>query len=171
MPIEVIIDAITNSICDVKTNESFDTEVLLLGRTEVMTLHKKDGWNFNWKVEFKKKNRQLFKLVIQGTNKAQGLMSLEAMDGYIEMHLIESAPHNLGKGKKYEGAPANLVAYACKWSFELGFEGYVGFLPKTQLFEHYRRTLGAEPVYKNRMQITTDSAKKLVNLYYKNYIL
>jgi hypothetical protein len=171
MPIAIIIDAVTNSIRDVKTNASFDTEVLPVSKREVMTIHKKDGWNFDWKSEFKKESQRLFKLVIQGTNEIQGLVSLEAMDGYIEMHLIESAPHNLGKGKKYEGAPANLVAFACKWSFELGFEGYVGFLPKTQLFEHYRQTLGAEPVYKNRMQITTDSAKKLVNLYYKNFIL
>jgi len=93
------------------------------------------------------------------------------MDRHIEMHLIESAPHNLGKSKKYAGVAANLVAYACKLSFESGFEGFVSFKPKTRLFEHYKRTLGAEPIFRNRMQIATDSAKNLVNSYFKNYKL
>jgi len=170
MPIAIIIDAITNSIRDVKTDQSFDTEVLPLYRNEIMLIHKKNGWRFDWKSEFKMKNHQLFKLVIQGRNEIQGLISLEAMDRFVEMHLIESAPHNIGKRKKYEGVPTNLVAYACKWSFELGFEGYVSFLSKTRLVEHYRQRLGAELIFKNRMQIATESAKKLVNSYYKNQI-
>jgi hypothetical protein len=169
MPIAIFIDAITNSIRDVKTNESLDTEVLPLTKNEAMMIHKKDGWNFNWKSEFKKENRKLYKLIIQGTNNVQGIVSLEAMDSHIEIHLIESAPLNLGKRKRYAGVAANLVAFACKLSFESGFDGYVAFLPKTQLFEHYRQTLGAEQIFKNRMQIATDSAKKLVNSYYKNY--
>jgi hypothetical protein len=40
------------------------------------------------------------------------------------MHLIESAPFNKGKNKVYAGVPGNLVAFACKLSFQRGFEGY-----------------------------------------------
>jgi hypothetical protein len=171
MPIAVIIDAITNSILEVKSNKSFDTDVLPLSRKEAISIHKKDGWNFNWKSEYGKENRQLYQLVIEGTKRIQGLLSIEIMDRHIEMHLIENAPHNLGKSKEYIGAATNLVAFACKISFELGFDGFVSFLPKTRLFEHYRKTLGAERIFKNRMQIPTHSAKKLVSLYYKSYKL
>jgi hypothetical protein len=48
------------------------------------------------------------------------------------MPLIESAPFNIGKGKKYLGAPCNLVAYGCKLSKEYGFDGVVAFDAKTK---------------------------------------
>src|SRR6185312_14675396 len=111
---------------------------------------------------FTETSRQLFKLVLRGDSKIQGLISLETMDGYIEMHLIESAPSNIGKEKAFIGVAGNLVAFACKLSFELGFDGYLSFRPKTKLFDHYKETLGAERIFRDRMQIATDSAKKLV---------
>jgi hypothetical protein len=63
--------------------------------------------------------------------------------------------------------PGNLVAFACKLSFEMGFEGYVGFVPKTNLIKHYEETLGARLIFRDRMEIGTESARKLVNLYFK----
>jgi len=171
MTIAVIIDAITNSVLEVKTNKTFETEVLPLSQQEALKIHKQDGWNFNWKSESKEKDRELYKLVIEGNTKIQGLLSLEVMDSYVEMHLIENAPHNYGSGKKYAGGAANLVAFTCKRSFELGFEGFISFRAKTQLIEHYRETLGAEVIFKDRMQIATASAKKLVNSYYKKFRL
>ena len=56
-------------------------------------------------------------------NIIQGLVSLEIKPDHIYMHLLESAPFNIGKNKLYEGAAGNLVAYACKVSFQKGFEG------------------------------------------------
>jgi hypothetical protein len=58
------------------------------------------------------------------------------------MHLIESAPFNIGKEKTYLGVPGNLVAFACKLSFQRGGDGYVSFLSKTKLIEHYEKNLG-----------------------------
>ena len=113
----------------------------------------------------------MYKLVVKDDTTIQGLISLEPYENYIEMHLIETAPHNYGKSKKYLGVPGNLVAFACKMSFELGFDGYVGFAPKTQLIQHYINTLGAELIFRNRMRISTNSAKKLVDSYYKNFHL
>lgn len=85
------------------------------------------------------------------------------------MHLIESAPQNFGASKKYMGVPANLVAFACKTSFDCGFERYVAFTAKTHLIKHYINTLGAELIFRNRMIIAGVAAKKIVNSYYKNY--
>jgi hypothetical protein len=89
---------------------------------------------------------------------------------YIELHLLESAPHNFGKNKEYAGVPANLIAFACMKSFELNFDGLVAFTAKTKLIEHYRKTLGAELLLgQQRMGIYTSAAKKLVHLYFKDY--
>ena len=85
------------------------------------------------------------------------------------MHLIETAPHNYGKLKKYMGVAGNLVAFACKISYEYGFDGIVAFTSKTMLIRHYIDTLGAQLVFRNQMIIAGKSAEKLVNLYYKNY--
>lgn len=86
------------------------------------------------------------------------------------MHLIENAPHNYSANKKFAGIAANLVAFACKMSFDMGFEGFVAFTAKTDLIDHYAETLGAQSIYSSeRMAIFTAAAKKLVNSYYKNY--
>ena len=166
-----IIDKITNSIEEVSTGKSFETEIVLVSIEEIRKLHKKDGWFFNWKSEFNESGRQLFKLIISGDKTIQGLISLEPVADqlYIEMHLIENAPHNYGAKKKFAGVAANLVAFACKMSFDMGFEGFVAFTSKTELIEHYTKTLGAQLIFRNRMTITTIPAKKLVNSYYKNY--
>ena len=87
-----------------------------------------------------------------------------------ELYLIEAAPHNFGRNKKYDGAPISLVAFACMMSFKLGFEGVVAFFAKTKLIEHYENTLGAESIFgNNRMAIFSSAAKKLVNSCYKDF--
>jgi len=83
------------------------------------------------------------------------------------MHLIESAPFNIGKDKAYIGVPGNLVAFACKLSFQRGGEGYVSFLSKTKLIEHYEKSLGAIHFGGHNMVITTEAALSLTNKYFK----
>jgi hypothetical protein len=165
------IDKITNSIEDRVSEKSFDTDVLGIGTADLKNVLKKHGWKFNWKMEHADPARQLYKLVIRGDSVIQGLMSIQPVENYIEMHLIETAPHNYGQSKKYLGVPANLVAFACKTSYDAGFEGFVGFRAKTRLIQHYIDTLGAELIFKDRMSISGQSAKKLVNSYFKNHLL
>lgn len=97
----------------------------------------------------------------------QGLVSLEAKPGYVYMHLIESAPFNIGKSKVYLGVPGNLVSFACKLSFQRGGEGYVSFLSKTRLIEHYEKSLGAVHFGGRLMVITPEIALRLINNYFK----
>lgn len=84
------------------------------------------------------------------------------------MHLLENAPFNIGKNKLYEGVPGNLVAHACKVSFQQGHNGFVAFTAKTRLIEHYEKTLGAYTIGGHRMIIATDAAKILVDKYFKS---
>ena len=84
------------------------------------------------------------------------------------MHLVESAPFNKGKSKVYFGVPGNLVAFACRLSFQRGFEGNVSFISKTQLIDHYTKTLGAFHFGGRLMIIETQAAFKLIDKYFKN---
>jgi hypothetical protein len=84
------------------------------------------------------------------------------------MHLVESSPFNKGKTKVYAGVPGNLVAYACKLSFQRGHNGNVSFVSKTQLIEHYEKSLGAIHFGGRLMIIETQSALKLINKYFKD---
>lgn len=83
------------------------------------------------------------------------------------MNLLESAPFNRGSDKLYEGVAGNLVAFACKLSFQRGCEGYVAFDSKTNLITHYQKTLGANHVGGHRMVIDSIAATMLMNKYFK----
>ena len=97
-------------------------------------------------------------------------MSIEVKFDHVYIHLIESAPFNKGKNKVYSGVPGNLVAFACKVSFQRGHEGNVAFISKTSLIEHYIESLGAVHAGGRIMIIDTDAAKILMNRYYSNLI-
>jgi hypothetical protein len=104
----------------------------------------KNGWQFDWKFEFREPARDVYKLtIVNNQTIIQGLISLEIKSDHVYMHLVESAPFNKGKTKMYAGVPGNLVAFACKLSFQRGHDGNVSFISKSQLVQHYIDTLGA----------------------------
>ena len=96
----------------------------------------------------------------------QGLISLEVKIDHVLMHLVESAPYNKGKNKVYNGVPGNLVAYACKLSFQRGHQGNVSFISKSELIQHYIKTLGAIHFGGRLMIIETQAALKLIDKYF-----
>ena len=165
--LEFHIDKLTNSIENIQSGDSFPTEISLLTGLELKSITGKDGWRFNWNTEFKIPERDVYKLTISNNpNIIQGIVSLEVNPDHVYMHLIESAPFNIGKRKTYLGVPGNLVAFACKLSFQRGGEGYVSFVAKTKLINHYIETLGAVRLGDQLMVINTDSALKLINKYF-----
>lgn len=165
--LEFEIDKLTNSIENVKSGDSFPTEISMLKKGELKVLTRKSGWQFNWAKEFKIPSREVYKLTISNNqNIIQGLISLEVKTDHVYMHLIESAPFNIGRDKVYLGVPGNMVAFACKLSFQRGGEGYVSFLSKTRLIRHYEKTLGAVHVGGQNMVITTEAALRLTNQYF-----
>ena len=167
--LDFIIDKLTRSIENVVTGDSFPTEVTYLTNSEVKSLSKKGGWSFDWKSELNFDDREVYKLTIQNNPTIiQAVMSLRIEVDHIYMPLIESAPFNKGKSKIYLGAPGNLVAFACRLSFQKGFDGFVSFHSKTKLIEHYEDTLGAHHVGGQLMIINSKAAKKLVDKYFKS---
>ncbi|NPA38159.1 MAG: hypothetical protein GXO47_15050 [Chlorobi bacterium] len=163
-----IIDELTNSIRNTISGDSFQTEVSTLKKRDLKTVTKKNGWNFNWRIEYNDLTKEVYKLtIVNNPDIIQGLLSISIEDDYVFMNLLESAPFNIGKNKLYEGVAGNLVAFACKVSFQKGYEGFVAFTAKTNLIEHYEKTLGAIHFKNGRMIIPTESAERLVELYFK----
>jgi len=167
--IDIEIDKLTHSIENVVTGDSFPTEILSLSKPDLVHLTKKNGWKFDWKKEYLQPDREVFKLtILWNPTVIHGLISISQKQGYIEMNLIESAPFNYGHNKMHYGVAGNLVAFACKRSFDLGFEGYVFFTAKTVLMGHYSKTLGAVPIGGQRMIIEEEQAFELVKRYYND---
>lgn len=167
--LDFIVDKLTNSIENVLSGDSFQTEISLLNSVELRSITKKNKWNFNWKAEYKRPEREIYKLtIVNNPNVIQGLVSLEVKSDHVFMHLIESSPFNIGTNKVYLGVPGNLVAFACKLSFQRGGDGYVSFIAKTKLIDHYINTLGAFHFGGHLMIITTENALKLIDKYFKS---
>ncbi len=164
-----IIDKLTNSIINTISGDSFQTEVALVSQSDLDIINKEEYWSFDWEIEYKNLRKEVYKLHIKDNqNVIQGMLSISVEIDHIFMNLLENAPFNIGKNKLYEGVAGNLVAFACKLSFQRGFEGFVVFTAKTNLIEHYEKTLGAYHLKNQRMIIETKSAKKLVEKYFKN---
>ncbi|MDH5398429.1 MAG: hypothetical protein OEX02_09800 [Cyclobacteriaceae bacterium] len=162
------VDKLTDSIINTISGDSFRTEVSLVSKSDLKTITKSRGWNFDWKFEFSQPDREVYKLtIIDNPDIIQGLVILTVKPDHVYMFLLESALFNVGKKKLYEGVPGNLVAFACKLSFQRGGEGFVSFESKTKLIEHYEKALGAYHFGGHLMVIDTLAAKKLVDKYFK----
>jgi hypothetical protein len=169
--IDIEIDELTNSVKNVISGDSFPTDITRITRSDLKTVTKKNGWQFDWKFELKYPERDVYKLsIVNNQSIIQGLISLEVKSDHVFMHLVESAPFNKGKTKIYSGVPGNLVAFACKLSFQRGHEGNIAFISKTQLIDHYVETLGAVHFGGRLMIIDTSAALKLINKYFTNII-
>ncbi len=165
--LDFIIDKLTNSIENVVTGDSFATEISVITKADIKLITKTNGWVFNWRDEVKVPTREVFKLtIVNNSSIIQGLICLEVKFDHVYMHLVESAPFNKGKAKVYAGVLGNLVAFACKFAFQRGFEGNVSFISKTKLIDHYIQTIGAIHIGRQRMLIETQSALKLINKYF-----
>jgi len=161
------IDQLTNSIVNVVSGDSFPTDITIVTVEDLKSVTKKNGWQFLWKTEFKYPERDVYKLtIVNNPTVIQGLLSLEIKADHVYMHLVESAPFNIGKNKIYAGVPGNLVAFACKLSFQRGHEGNLSFLSKSQLVQHYIDSLGAFHFGGRVMIIETNAALKLINKYF-----
>lgn len=167
--LDIEIDALTESVVEVSTGKIFKTDVPKVSIEFLKTIHKKNGWKFNWKKESKEENRLIYKLVLEKDKSILlGLISFEIKQDHVHIHLIENSPENVGKIKVYQGIAGNLFAFACKFSSETGFNGVLAFIAKTDLIQHYFVTLGATLLKNQRMFILEKQAEILINKYFKN---
>ncbi|MCL2181376.1 MAG: hypothetical protein FWB83_09640 [Treponema sp.] len=98
MELDFVIDKITESIENAETGETLNTLVLPAAKEDLEKVSKKNGWIFDWKQEFSEPDRKIYKLVtVQEPQTIHGMVSLEKLKDHVLMHLIESAPCNIGK--------------------------------------------------------------------------
>lgn len=136
--VEIEIDALTISVVEVSTGKIYKTHVSKASLEFLNTIHKKNGWKFNWKIEARLNNRNIFKLTLHSKiSVLLGLICIETKEDHVHIHLVENSPENVGRAKVYQGIGGNLFAFACKESYEKGFDGVVSFYAKTQLIVHY----------------------------------
>lgn len=165
--LNIRIDKLTNSILNTISGDSFPTDVHPISKSDLKIATKKNGWLFSWSAELKFSDCQVYKLTIRDNpNIIQGLVSISDFKDHFYLHLVESAPFNLGKNKLYEGVPGNLFAFTCKQSWDKGYQGFVSFTSKTKLIEHYSGSLGAIHIGGHKMVIFPQEALKLIKKYY-----
>lgn len=164
--LDFIIDKLTNSIELVATGESFDTVITQLSwKDKVQIINK--NWRFKWHHELKQADPIVYKLTtLNNPSVIHGLLSVSDEKDHLFMNLIENASFNKGKYKVYNGVAANLVAFACKCSFDRGYEGFLAFDAKTILIKHYEETLKAKHFGGRRMIIYPPAALRLVHQYF-----
>lgn len=132
------VDKLTNSINNTISGEVFNTVITGLMQKDSKQIKKKH-WAFDWHLELRQQDRQVYKLTtVQNPDIIHRLISLSDKGDHIFMDLIENVSFNKDRKKLYNGVAGNLVAFACKLSFEQGFDGVVSFIAKTQLIEHYQ---------------------------------
>lgn len=166
--LEIEIDSLTNSILKTISGDSFPTDVHPVRIADLKNTTKKNGWLFDWTSEYRLKNRQLYKLTIRNNpDIIQGLLSISDSEDHFYIHLVESAPFNIGQKKLYQGVPGNLFAFSCKISWDKGYQGFVSFTSKTKLIDHYEKMLGATNVGGNKMIIFPKEALLLIKKYFQ----
>lgn len=166
--LEIEIDRLTNSVQNTISGDSFATDVFEVVKADLKNVVKANGWKFDWKAEVKEADRKVYKLTIKDNpNIIQGLASISDYGDHFYLHLVESAPFNLGKRKLYVGVPGNLFAFTCKLSWDKGYEGFVSFQSKTKLIEHYESSLGATHVGGHKMVIFPKAALQLIKKYFQ----
>lgn len=163
----LVIDKFTPCLENAQTGEIVSTE---FSKASIEELAKLKGWNFNW-LDKQLKDSEIYKLCISGDNTIQGLVALSDFkrDAAIYVDIAESAPHNLGINKKFNGVGGHLFAIAVKVSVEKGYGGFVFMDAKNkELVKHYSKTLGAVHLgrpHPYRMFIDEDNAERLLGIY------
>lgn len=169
MSVGIEIDRFTPCLRDAKTGEIIDTSYGLAAAVELRAL-KTQGWNFDW-AHKSLRDSEIYKLTKRGDTEIQGLVAIENDPRNLCYHLslAESAPHNLGSGKLYEGVGGHLFAIAVQKSIDAGYGGFIYFEAKnTELVAHYAEKFGAELIgrpHQYSMIIDEVAAQTLIKAY------
>lgn len=163
----LIIDKFTPCLEDTETGKLVKT---IYEKTDKKELSELKGWNFNW-LDDNLKDAEIYKLYTEDSKEIQGLVAVTDFqkDMAVYVDIAESAPHNLGENKKFNGVGGHLFAIAAQISVEKGYGGFVFMDAKnSELVNHYHKTLGAVLLgrpHPYRMFIDEENAVRLLETY------
>ena len=170
LEIDIEIDSLTDCLIERNSGKKLDTEFRLVARTITKgdaDVLKSKGWKFDWSIPHQD-GCEIYALTLKDSTDIEGLIALKHFRNqfFTFVELVESAPHNYGHNGKFIGVGAHLFAIACKLSWDVGNEGYVQFVAKTALVEHYKETLNAKPIDSQKMYIDSAGAIELIKKYF-----
>ena len=170
MDIDIEIDSLTDCLIERSSGMQLDTEFRLVAKTitkEIAEKLQSEGWKFDWSIPHKD-GCEIYALTLKDSTDVEGLIALKHFRSqfFTYVELVETAPHNYGHEGKYIGVGAHLFAIACKLSWDVGNEGYVQFVAKSALVEHYQKTLNAKCIDSQRMYIDSAGAIELIKKYF-----
>jgi len=68
------VDKLTNSIENVISGDSFATDITIISISDLKTVTKKNGWQFDWKFELRQPEKDVYKLtIVNNQSVIQGL--------------------------------------------------------------------------------------------------
>lgn len=141
-----------------------------MNKAELVSLN---GWNFDWLAD-DLINATVYKLTIENNKEIQGLVAITDFikSRAVYVNIAESAPHNIGKSKRYEGVGGHLFAIAAAESMKKGYGGFMFLDAKNvDLVEHYTRMLGAKLLgipHPYRLVVEEEEASQLLKKYTLN---
>jgi len=128
---DISIDTFSPCLENSRTGEIVETFFSKADSAELKGLQKR-GWKFNWASK-QLNNCEIYKLTVKNDKQIQGLVAIQDFpkDRAIYVNIAESAPHNMGKSKQYNGVGGHLFAVAAKRSMELGMTDFYSWTPET----------------------------------------
>jgi len=155
-------------LLDNETTRLIKAEIVL-GQMKEMPL-KKDGWNFNWRTKIKTKNSTTYIIRLKSNpSKVQGVLCLKREGEMLIMDLVEIAPINIGKEKRYSYVAGCLIAFACQETFKMesSYKGFLSFESKTKLIKWYQKNYYAQVAMGQKMFIDPVGGERLIYEYLK----
>lgn len=166
---DIKIDQFTPCLIERSTGQIVKTSFSKATAKELTGLQKK-GWAFNWKSS-DLKQATVYKLTLANSSEIEGLVAVTDFerDQAVYVNIAESAPHNRGMEKQYEGVGGHLFAIAAQVSIDHGFGGFIFMDAKNmELVKHYHEKMGAQLLgmpHPYRMFIDEESAHRLLEIY------
>ncbi len=145
--INVEVDEFVPCLKDAETGEIVETEVREISDKSILSeCTEENGWAFPWNTP--PENYDIYSLNVKNSNIIEGLIALKPDEKYWGVHMFwgNSAPHNLGKNKKYIGVGGHLFAIAAKVSIDNGYGGFIfADAANKELFDMFIEKYGATP--------------------------
>lgn len=129
---------------------------------------KKHGWNFNWRQLIQNEHTKTFILrLVEVPQTVEGVLQLRMEGEMLIMDLVEIAPHNIGRDKRYKDVAECLIAFACRESFKMEgkYKGYLTFVAKSNLIQWYSSKYGAKQAFGQKMYIDPEKGLELIDKY------
>ncbi len=154
------------NLIEVETGKRIVAKIKKLTNSQVKKLKGSKQFQFDWSSE---ESNEVYSITRSDGNELLGLISIIDVPQELRIHinLVESVIINQGRGKKVDGIPGCLIAFACKIAFTRGYDGFVSLVPKTKLIDYYHNKFGFRHMG-THMVVFLDTSQSIITKYLKD---